>query len=285
MKEEVNDSENKKSSKLTNFLIIIIVVIISIFIYSKYVETNLIRVREYLIRDKDIPSNFTGVIVVYFSDILFGSVDIDYIEKLVTRINEMKPDIVIYGGSLISKENKINDKDKKDLIKQLNNINSNLGKYYVSSNIDNKISDEILTTSGYKLMNNLSELIYNENNTPICIYGVGSYNLSKSDLTKLNECNGYYTILFTHEPDVTDKILNLDFKPNIILAGNSLGGEINVPFYNNLIKYKGSNKYYLEKYSKNNIDIYISNGIGTDKLGLRLNNMPSFSVFRLKSTD
>ena len=69
------------------------------------------------------------------------------------------------------------------------------------------------------------------------------------------------------------------------MAGNTLGGEINVPFYGNLLKYKGSKKYYLEKYNKNNIDIFISNGIGTKELNLRLNNIPSFSLFRLNSTN
>lgn len=275
----------KKKNKLVNFLIIFIIILVGLFMYSKYIETNMIRVREYLVSDKNIPSNYNGVNVVYFSDLLYGTVDIKFVNNLVNRINEMKPDIVLFGGSLISKDYKITKSDEEKLINSLNKIEYTIGKYYVTSNIDKENSIDILNKSMFINKDNLSELLYNNDNTPICLYGIGSYNLSKSDITKLSECSNYYTLVFTHEGDVFNKILDTEYKPNIMFSGNSLGGEVNIPFYKNLIKYKGSTKYYLSYYNKNGIKIYVSNGLGTDKLGLRFNNIPSFTLIRLKSID
>ena len=285
-KEEIITEEENKPNKLVNAIIVFIIIIFSLFMYSKYIETSFIRVKEYLISKKEIPSNFNGVNVIYISDLLYNDiVNIDYVKELVNRINEMKPDIILYGGSLINSKYKLKDKESDSLISELNKLDSTIGKYYVMSDTDNDKSNDILNKSGFILMDNTNELIYNKDNTPICLIGISSYNKGKSDLTNLNLCNGYFTILFTHEADVIDKILILDNKPNMIMAGNTLGGEINVPFYGNLMKYKGSKKYYLEKYNKNNIDIFISNGIGTKELNLRLNNIPSFSLFRLNSTN
>lgn len=285
-KEEIITEEESKPNKLVNTIIVFIIIIFSLFMYSKYIETSFIRVKEYLISKKEIPSNFNGVNVIYISDLLYNDiVNIDYVKDLVNRINEMKPDIILYGGSLINSKYKLKDKESDTLISELNKLDSTIGKYYVMSDTDNDKSNDILNKSGFTLMDNTNELIYNKDNTPICLIGISSYNKGKSNLTNLNLCNGYFTILFTHEADVIDKILVLDNKPNMIMAGNTLGGEINVPFYGNLMKYKGSKKYYLEKYNKNNIDIFISNGIGTKELNLRLNNIPSFSLFRLNSTN
>lgn len=276
--------EEKKKSKLSNTLIIMVIVLLSVIMYSKYVETRFIRVSEYIVRD-NIPNNFNGLNVVYFSDLLYGSVDIKYVENLVKRINEMKPDIVLFSGSLVSKNTKITKSDKDKLINNLTNIDYNIGKYYVTSYIDNEITNEILDNSNFILMDNKYELIFNKGNTPLCLYGIGSYNKGNYKFDELVNCSGYYTIMFTHEGDVLDKVLSVDVKPNIFMSGNTLGGEVNIPIYNNLIKYKGSTKYYLPYYNKNNVKVYISNGIGTDELGIRLNNPPSFTLIRLKSTN
>lgn len=284
MKEESVEEVKPKKNRLTNFLIILVIILLSLFMYSKYVETRFIRVKEYLVSESSVPSNFNGVNVVYFSDLLYGTVDDKFVNNLVDKINDMKPDIVLFGGSLISKEYKPSSNDKKELVKSLSKIDSTIGKYYVNSFIDKENTKEIMKSSGFINKDNIGEFVYNDGNTPLCIYGIGSYNSGKSDVSGLVNCNGYYTIVFTHEGDVFDKVLELDFKPNIMLSGNSLGGEVNLPFYNNLIKYKGSNKYYLDYYNKSNIRIYVSNGLGTNKLGLRFNNFPSFTLIRLKST-
>ena len=75
----------------------------------------------------------------------------------------------------------------------------------------------------------------------------------------------------------------LEHKPNVILTGNTLGGEINIPFYGPLVKNEGSINYYLDYYELENTKMFISSGLGTKEYDMRLFNHPSFNFFRLKS--
>jgi len=276
--------EEKKSNKFINILIFSVIIIVSIFIYAKYVGTSGIRVKEYRVASKKIPEGFSGIKLIYISDILLGSISNSHLESIVNEINSYKPDIVIMGGNLISEDYKLSKKEKKEVINILNNINDNLGKYYVNGDLDNKIYDEIATSANFISINNKNELIYNESNDPICLVGVSSYNKVKYKLEdSFNYTNDCYSIMVTHEGDIANKVLKLDKRPDVILAGNSLGGLLDIPFYGPLFKFSGSMEYYLDYIKEKNVEIYVSSGIGTRNYNLRLNNRPSFSLFRLKS--
>ena len=69
---------------------------------------------------------------------------------------------------------------------------------------------------------------------------------------------------------------------NLILAGNSLGGQINIPKIGGIIKVNGSKEYIDNYYKINNTDLYVSSGVGTRKYPYRLFNHPSINLFRLK---
>ena len=45
-----------------------------------------------------------------------------------------------------------------------------------------------------------------------------------------------------------------------------------------------SNMYYKKHYKVNDTNLYISNGIGTDKYKFRINSIPSINVYRIKNT-
>ena len=70
---------------------------------------------------------------------------------------------------------------------------------------------------------------------------------------------------------------------NLFLSGNSLNGQIRLPFLGGIIKKDGSKKYYDEKYYINNTNIFISNGLGNPKYDIRLLNTPSINFYRLYS--
>jgi predicted MPP superfamily phosphohydrolase len=69
---------------------------------------------------------------------------------------------------------------------------------------------------------------------------------------------------------------------DLILSGNSLGGQINIPNVGGLFKIDGSRKYIDNYYRINNTDLYVSSGIGTRKYPYRLFNHPSINFYRIK---
>ena len=69
----------------------------------------------------------------------------------------------------------------------------------------------------------------------------------------------------------------------MILGGHSLGGSVRLPFYGGLFIDENSYKYYDSEYKKGITNIFISSGLGTNKVGYRFLNKPSFNFYRLKA--
>ena len=97
------------------------------------------------------------------------------------------------------------------------------------------------------------------------------------------DISNYYKIVLTHEPDTLDKFIN--YKPNLVLSGHTLGGLINPIILNPIFLPKNGTKYYEDYYKINEADIYVSNGLGTSGITARLNNHPSINLYRLYKTN
>lgn len=285
---EIKEEEvvtKKRFSKFINILIFLIILVVSIVMYAKYLGTKGVIVKEYRVESSKLPESFSGVKIVFFSDALIGNTTfIDDIKEVVDNINLLNPDIVIFGGNLVSDDYKLSKKEISTLSEILNSIDVSIGKYSVKGDLDNSDFDSIMEKTDFIEINNSFELIYNESNYPVCLVGVSSYNLGEYKLENSfsynNEC---FSIMVTHEGDIINKFVETEKKPDLVLTGNSLGGEVKLPYFGPLVKFEGSYDYYLDKYDMSETDIYVSSGIGTKKLNMRLFNKPSISLFRLKS--
>ena len=106
-----------------------------------------------------------------------------------------------------------------------------------------------------------------------------------SDLNYLNDLFTKelpsYKINIMHTPDTFDDIKNYNF--NLVLAGHSHNGQVDLPFYGAIYTPKGAKKYYKPYYKIDNTDLYISSGIGTSNYNFRLFNRPSFNLYRLNA--
>ena len=65
---------------------------------------------------------------------------------------------------------------------------------------------------------------------------------------------------------------------NLALAGDTLGGEIRIPFTS--ISIFDNHKYNKDYYKLKNTELYINNGLGNNS-NIRLFNRPSISLYRL----
>ncbi len=281
----MEDTVENKSHILINIFIIIIVIFIGLYLYARYYEHSKMIMKEYRITSKVLPKNFDGIKIVHISDLYFGNTtDIKEVNLLVNKINEMKPDLILFTGNVYGNKIKKEDKLKEELL----NLKSNLGKYAVKGNNDyyDEYSD-FMKDIDFIVINNNYELIYKDTETPIFLCGLNSslkeeVNLSECiNYFKENENLDYYKIYMIHESDNIKKITN-DASPDLLLTGNSLGGCINIPFYGSLIKPNGSKKYMEEYYKIKNSEVFVSTGIGTDLYPYRFLNNPSFNLYRLK---
>ena len=271
--------------KVLFFLILIFTIT---YLYGRYVEPKNIIVKEYSIVNSNIPDNFYGFKIVQISDINYGvNNDKDTLDKLVKKINLLKPDIVILSGDLFYNGINYMEEDYKDLTEFLNNISYNIGKYAIKGENDvNSKWEEIINNSNFTNLNDRYEFIYNEGIDPILLVGISSNysnNHIKETIDNMSEIinTDYYSILVLHEPDFINYIDYSKF--NLILSGHSLNGIIKIPYIGGIIKNKYSSIYFDEYYDLGNTKMYISSGIGTNKHKIRILNKPSISLYRLRN--
>ena len=90
---------------MKKFFLVLIILIVSMFVYSRFINTSGFKVVEDAISIADLPDSFEGFKIVQFSDVLLGSTkNIEDLESIVNRINELSPDIIIFTGDLIAND-------------------------------------------------------------------------------------------------------------------------------------------------------------------------------------
>ena len=289
---ELEEEEEVKPSHkgLINFIIILIILIVGLIFYSKYVGTKGLIVKEYRVESNILSENFSGIKIVHFSDLYYKSTfEKDDLIALVDKINILKPDIVVFTGDLVPPTVKLNDEDINILNENLSKIEAKIGKYAIYGDNDYKLNnyEEIMTTSGFTILSNSYEEIFYKTNESIYIVGLPSSIKEKSDLNKAFEFykddNRKYVITLVHDGKTIKSIDDSNYEVDLILGGHSLGGLIQIPFYGGLIKDSSMYKYSEEYYKKGITNIYISSGLGTNEYDFRLNNKPSFNLYRLKA--
>ena len=259
----------------------IILAITLLLLYMRFIGTSGLSVREYKIKNSNL-SSFYGLKIVHFTDLHYGmSVDDKKLAFLVETINKTKPDIVIFTGDLVDRHTKVTDEISKILIKNLSNIESTYGKYYVKGNHDkaNKSYDSIMTNSNFKSLTDY-DVIYSKDNKSLFISGVNvDESLNKNTTEALNLNNYDYKIFALHYPDKVDEVIKYNF--DLIIAGHSHNGQVRLPIIGTIITPDNAKKYYNPYYKIDNTKLYISGGIGNSVLNFRLFDKPSFNLYRL----
>ncbi len=276
--------------KIVRFFLIIFLLITITIIYARYGGTSGLITKEYKIESSLIGEDFDGLKVVHFSDLHYLRVtNNDKLKEIVDEINLIKPDIVFFTGDLIDKDFTLTDKDKEDLISELSSIKTKYGKYAVLGNHDYvkdiEIFKDIYSNSNFTLLQNSYDIIYSSNNDKLFIGGVDNYSYNEADINKVMEyfndnSDISYKIILVHEPDYIDNILT-NYNVNLVLAGHSHNGQINIPYIKNFFLPYGSRKYYENYYKVNDTDLYISSGIGESSVNFRLFNKPSINFYRI----
>lgn len=268
-------------------IIIVLVFIFGVLLYSRFIGVKGLNTNEILV-NANVGTSYDGLKVVHFSDLHYKKVITEKrVKELVKEINKIEADIIIFTGDLIDNDYELSNSDINFLIEELSSIKSKYGSYAVLGDNDYsniEVVNNIYIQSNFNLLNNSSSVIYNENNDRIYIGGMESYIKDKANINLLDEYQDIsYKIILVHEGDYIDDILEVIPDTNMILSGHSLNGSVNVPFIKNIILPNGSKKYNKPYYKVNDTDIYISNGIGVDRVNFRLFNTPSINFYRFNS--
>lgn len=241
--------------------------------------------------DSLIPDSFEGVNVLFFSDAHYNKfMDKERFSAVVSRINQLDPDIVIFGGDLFDHPSVVYPSNdiQNELIALLSSIQAPLGKYAVFGNHDlesprtKQMITNVLQAGGFELLVNQNIPIYNKDDRYIRLIGLDSQLLGNPDLSSAYQDidEGEFVITVSHTPDIID---DLPLSTRWVLAGHSHGGQIRIPIFNELYTVPYARNYVSGEHIVNGIRLNISNGIGTTRWDIRLMADPQIHLYTLSS--
>lgn len=285
----------RKLLKIVSVLICIALVIAGIFFYSIYISVDRVSLSYETISSNKIPESMNDITIAFISDIKYNEfMDKTRLSNMISKLTTTSPDIVIFGGDMFSEPDKnVPDSQmSKDITTILKSIEAPLGKFAILGDQDNvnedvkKIVSQILYDSDFEVLSDSAIRLRNENSDSISLIGLN--NLINGDpkpenaMKNVNE--NEFNILVTHCPDAISKSgINLEYI-DIALAGHSLGGQIYLPVLGPIYTEEGATTYNRGQYDINGSKLYVSNGLGTSKIDMRLMTPPQVLIFRLQHT-
>ncbi len=264
-----------KKSKIFLIAIIFLFLLTLSFIYSRFIERNIIKTETTKIK-----VGFSAKIIV-ISDIHLGAYkDADFLKRVVEKINKIENvDAVLIPGDFTYYPNKNLEK----LFYPLKDLK--VPTYGILGNHDDErpgppIQEELkraLKNNNVVFLENTSEILENKN---IKILGLGDNWAKKDDITQINNFSKKDNlIVMTHNPDTTLNYTNS--VPDLTISGHTHGGQIRLPyFYKKVIPCDGD----FDRGLSENIfgKLFISTGIGEVGLPMRLGVPPVIEVLELR---
>jgi predicted MPP superfamily phosphohydrolase len=243
----------------------------------------------------------SGMKIVFISDLHLSSWhgSYDRLEDIVTMINREEPDLLINTGDFISYG--WQEFGRCDTI--LRKAHARYGAFAVAGNhddgsyypgYDDSYGEECdtmmrqrITASGYMMLSDTSVTV-NCRGTDIAVAGVVTHghhlNMRYGDFARvLGEIpDSTFSILLLHDPAGWDKALEYNTKPDITLSGHTHGMQLGLPG-GHLSPAAWIHKRWKGLYSQGHRYLYVTSGLGTMGMSVRIFMPPEVVVITLKA--
>lgn len=229
-----------------------------------------------------LPSSFSGIRLVHFSDVHLGfNKDAHDVKRLVKHIRAAEPDLICFTGDIVDSY----AEDLEEAVPSLATLTAPLGKYAILGNHDYKNTElltRLLASAGFRVLRNESVLV-KRGGAAIAITGLEDmlHGKPEPETALKNVPEGLFTLLLMHEPDYADYAEKHPF--HLQLSGHSHGGQIRLPFKGALFTPYGSHKYISGLYyTAKGMPVYVNRGFGETSMPLRLFCRPELTVMTLR---
>ena len=251
---------------------IIIILIFILLFYMVLVEPNIITVKKLTLKSDEVPK----IRIVFVSDFHLSKFANKRLQRIVNKVNEQNPDIIISGGDYVIRHRAKYSMNMEEVASKLSKMKSKYGIYSVLGNHDyhrdNKYIKENLQNNGIKVLEN-SNYKLDINGKPLYIAGISDMQTTFIDLDKALKNTEKPVILVSHSPDITPQAKG---KVNLILSGHTHGGQIRIPFFGAVIVPSKYGKRYEAGFVENTV--YVTKGLGTSIVRARFNCLPEITV-------
>ena len=271
-------------------LVAVSIAFVAIVIWIAWGNSALM-VNEIKITNDKIPQSFEGFRIAQVSDLHNAELGKDN-NKLIEKLNECEPDIIVLTGDLID-SNHTNLEVALSFARQAVKI---APCYFVTGNHEAWVGSQYeelktsLENAGVTVLQDEAiELNYGDE----CIQLIGlndpdfserdsflSESILETKLSQVNISNGF-TILLSHRPEHFNVYQNKNI--DLVLSGHAHGGQFRLPFLGGVIAPNQGlfPKYDAGIYTENGTTMIVSRGIGNSIIPVRINNRPEIIIIEL----
>ena len=258
------------------------------------------QVKETTIESKDVPQGFDGYRIVQLSDMHVGSWNGDTraMEKAVSIINDLQPDLIVFTGDLVN--NLASELD--NFIPVFSKLKAKDGVYSVLGNHDYSTyvhwenpedqKEELVRLKqkqaqmGWTMLNNRHVKLYNQNDS-IALIGVeNSGRHPFPDYAKLSEAmqgtEGMFQILLSHDPTHWRREVLPQTDIQLMLAGHTHAMQTKI------FGFTPAQFIYAENdglYQEGEQMLYVNIGLGHLLYPMRLGAWPEITLLTLRKSN
>ena len=204
-----------------------------------------------------------------------------FIEQIVARTNALNPDLILLTGDFVTRSSGY----AKSCMRTLHDLHAPMGLYAVLGNHDywcdhftgGPVIANHLADIGVDLLTNRSLRL--EHNLRLVGIDDGAAGAPNLPLAFERAEPGEAVLAMTHNPLLFPYLSRY---PCVTLAGHTHGGQVNIPFITDAIVGR-TTRFIRGWYEEPNAPgrLYISRGLGTVHVPLRLNSAPEIALFTL----
>lgn len=257
-------------------------------------ETLSLTIEKTIFRDPQLPPAFHNLRVIFISDIHHGPFsNVARLQKMVTRINRLHPDLILLGGDYLQTRHRPRQKLVTDYLELLNVLARltppSLGTYAVLGNHDYDFSIAAnrrqLQRAGITLLHNEGVDLHRDGAT-IRLDGVGDMWYGHPDFAHAHQktSSDIFTILLSHQPNFIDRLTPAD-GVNLVLAGHTHGSQITFFHYQPFMPRRIARfEYQVGLVETPQARMFVSPGIGTEMPYFRFFSPPKVHLIICKTT-
>lgn len=255
------------------------------------IEPSRITVRRENLESEKIPEALDGMEICYFSDLDYGLyVDEKRLDTIVSKINNLGPDVVIFGGDLYDDSITPDETGNAILAKELAKIKAPYGKFAVYGDHDDASSelqnatDSIYSASGFEVLANVSISLHKKTSSSITLVGIGNGITGKCDIETAysNVSSNNYVLSVCHTPDTADSV-PLDLT-DYFIAGHSHGGQVYYVLGALVTPQMAINHLHGKNVIQDAFTLDISDGVATTMKNIRFLTSNEIVMYRLTHT-
>lgn len=277
-------------------ILIVIALILGLGVYI-VIDVYEIAPKKYTTRytelsSENIETQLDGMNILFFSDLDYGTfVNEERLNSLVTKINNLSPDVIIFGGDMYDEAANFSDESNAILSKAFTSLKAPYGKYAVYGDCDER-SEEMLqainsvyASANFEVLNNSSIALHKQCSASITLVGIDNSIRNNQDIQTAYSTvsRDSYVITVCHTPDTALSVPS-DIT-NYFLAGHSHGGQAYY-FFGALYEPEGAKEYLRGTQRINDsFTLDITNGVGTTKKDVRFLANAEVVMYTLKSEE